>query len=223
MSRELCQIRDNGFDDSPKCSSELVAEANADEDALSGAESSTESPVELSPSTQVQQKQAKIIKARNTASDGQKKQAHAMLKRNRKHINSFKIGDLVLLKVDDVDRGAADASNLLCIILDKKHDLFKLGSKAGVLEGHFAFNSIEKSNLVTTFTKDEVPVNEIPARTAVRLLSIGHGQGVLRCNCKKGDCRSGKCKCFKAQQKCQSRCHAKDEKQEMDEKCCKNK
>jgi len=130
-----------------------------------------------------------------------------MLRRNKKQINSFKIGDYVLLKVDGVDRSAADASNLLCIILEKKNDLFKLGTKAGVLEGYFAFNSFEKTEIVTDFTKEDIPDKVLPARSAVRALSVGHGQGVMRCNCKKGDCRSGKCRCFKANQICQSKCH----------------
>ena len=35
-------------------------------------------------------------------------------------VDSFKIDDLVLLHVDDLDIGAADAPNLVCIILEKK-------------------------------------------------------------------------------------------------------
>lgn len=41
-------------------------------------------------------------------------------------------------------------------------------------------------------------------REAIRLLSVGHGQGVLKCNCK-GACKN--CNCVKHKQKCNSRCH----------------
>ena len=130
-----------------------------------------------------------------------------MLKRNRKHINSFKIGDLVLLKVDDLDRGSVDAANLLCVIMDVKKDLFKLGTKAGLLDGHFAFNDFDKTDIVTQFNKDDVPQIDLAVRSAVTALSLAHGQGVLKCNCAKGNCNSGKCKCFKTGRKCGSKCH----------------
>ena len=40
----------------------------------------------------------------------QKDQAHTMLSRNKKAINAINVDDIVLYKVDDVDRGAADTS-----------------------------------------------------------------------------------------------------------------
>ena len=36
-------------------------------------------------------------------------------------------------------------------------------------------------------------------------MSVGHGQWVLKYNCKAGKC--DKCSCAKASQKCNSRCH----------------
>ena len=56
---------------------------------------------------------------REKASKAQKKQADQMLNRQKKLINSFKVGDKVLLPVSAVDLGAADAENLLCVILEK--------------------------------------------------------------------------------------------------------
>lgn len=45
----------------------------------------------------------------------------------------------------------------------------------------------------------------ITVREAIRELSVGRGQGVLKCNCK-GNC-AGRCSCAKAGQVCNSRCH----------------
>ncbi len=68
-----------------------------------------------------------IEQARKVANVGQNKQANKMLAKNKKAINSFKVGDLVLVATEAVDRRAADAKNLLCYILEKKHDSFRVG------------------------------------------------------------------------------------------------
>ena len=159
----------------------------------------------------------RIESARTKALNGQKKQAKKMLEKNKKLINSYKTGDLVLLHTDGIDRGAADAINILCVILEKKHELFKLGCEVGILDTHFPFNAFEKTQLVTTFKANDVPDKQLSVREAIRLLSVGHGQGVLKCNCKTGECNAGRCSCFRANQKCNSRCHGGCE-----NKNCKN-
>ena len=40
-----------------------------------------------------------------------------MLQKNKKAINGFKVGDLVMVATEAVDREAADAINLLCYII----------------------------------------------------------------------------------------------------------
>ena len=61
-----------------------------------------------------------IAEARNV---GHNKQADKILKiikilkKYKKAINGFKVGDLVLVATEAVDRGAADARNLLCYIV----------------------------------------------------------------------------------------------------------
>jgi len=42
----------------------------------------------------------------------------------------------------------------MCIILETKNNMFKLGCKVGVLEGLFPFNTLTKSELRTDFEKD---------------------------------------------------------------------
>ena len=46
--------------------------------------------------------------------------------------------EVVLLATENVDRGASDARNILCYIMDKKDDLFQLGSKVCIID-RYAF------------------------------------------------------------------------------------
>ena len=137
-----------------------------------------------------------------------------MLNKNKKKINSFNIGDLVLFHSEDVDRGMADPQNILCVIITKKNELFEIGCRAGVLDSYVAFNCLEKTDLVTEFCRDFIPTDnegnfiKVGAREAVRILSIGHGQGYLKCNCN-GNCATNRCTCRKAELKCSSKCHGK--------------
>lgn len=96
----------------------------------------------------------------------------------------------------------------------KKNELFQLGCRAGVLDTYIAFNCFQKTDLVTDFDADYIPKDKngdfvkVGPREAVRILSIGHGQGYLKCNCT-GNCATNRCSCRKAELKCSSKCHGK--------------
>ena len=80
-----------------------------------------------------------------------------MLSRNRKAINAINVDDIVLFKVDDVDRGAADPPNIVCVILETNESMFKLGHKGGVLKEWFPFNVLQKiDGVAMIFTRDDV-------------------------------------------------------------------
>ena len=116
-----------------------------------------------------------------------------MLERSKKFLPDVAIGDLVLLRVPDVDRRPTDASNLLCMIKTIKHDnLYELASEVGILEKLLARNDFEKIDLhISNF---EHPSNSITVRQAVTKLSISGGQGYIKCNCKtKCDAKSTRC------------------------------
>jgi len=183
----------------------LPTSAEVSEPSLSTEAGATLAEVPAVASASVAENINKIDQARLTTKANQVQQANRMLSRNKKKINSFNVGDYVLLKTEGIDRSIADPVNLLCIILEKKDVLFKLGCKVGILDSMFGFNAFEKTELVTTFLKQDIPDKKISVREAIRSLSVGHGQGVLKCNCKAGKC--DKCSCAKASQKCNSRCH----------------
>ena len=47
---------------------------------------------------------------------------------------------------------------------------------------------------------------QISVRQGLKQVSITGGQGYVKCQCK-GTCATAKCACFKAERKCNSRCH----------------
>ena len=140
---------------------------------------------------------------------------------NKKVILNYEVGDMVLLNVPPVDKGPLDPNNLICYITDKKRDgLFQLGCKAGIFNVYWAINSFEKTDLVVAFKMEDIPLAKdkkgnktgeyvsVSVREAVKLLSVGNGQGYMRCNCA-GLCATMKCSCRSAGLTCSSKCHAK--------------
>ena len=91
-----------------------------------------------------------------------------MLAGNRKQINTIEVGDLVLFRVDSIDRGPVDPTNLLCYITKKiireNNALFQLGSRAGCLvnnrskESFYPWNCFTKFELNCDFEMSDIPV-----------------------------------------------------------------
>ena len=71
---------------------------------------------------------------------------------------------------------AADPENIMCINPDKKKEKPHLGCEAGTLNTLFTFSICGKSDY-PGFTRGNVPEVEVSVREAVRLLSVGNGQG----------------------------------------------
>ena len=80
-----------------------------------------------------------------------------MLKQTNKKRITVKVNDLVLLYVDPVDRGKSAPNNLLCYVVEQKHDKFKLACSVGILERLYSFNSFRKTDLRTNFSLENVP------------------------------------------------------------------
>ena len=51
----------------------------------------------------------------------------------------------------------------------------------------------------------KIPDESMGVREAIRKISVGTGQGFLKCSCKTGKCLH--CSCAKNNVKCNSRCH----------------
>ena len=84
-----------------------------------------------------------------------------MLAKSKKKINSYNIGDVVLLKVDGVDRGAADPENIMCVIKKKCYGQVVKREKLNTI---FPFNVCDKTTY-PGFTSEGVPDVELGVMT----------------------------------------------------------
>ena len=58
-----------------------------------------------------------------------------------------------------------------------------------------------------TLDVSEVPVSDMSVREIVNKISLSGWQGFVHFQCKKGNCKSGMCKCRRLKVMCNSRCH----------------
>ena len=149
-----------------------------------------------------------IVRQRQGAKRKQQDQADKMLERSTKRFKEAEINGTVLVPIPDVDRGRCDYPNLKAIVLEQHPNghLWKLGCESGVLDQWYSRNQFQPTT--TKFmTVSEVPLEkEISLRAAAKAESISGGQGFSRCQCT-GNCKTKRCKCFKSNVKCNSKCH----------------
>ena len=131
---------------------------------------------------------------RDSVRKSQSAQATLMINRSKKAPPEVIQNGLVVLRVDDVDRGPTDPPNLLCLVLEhkKERQACRLGCAAGELATCFSRNSFElvKGNL----EHPTVHPQKVGVRQALSELSVGGGQGMLKCNCM-GKCETKRCNC----------------------------
>ena len=108
------------------------------------------------------------------------------------------------------------------MVLEERHGLFKLGTQVGVLDKYFAYNAFFKTKLECSFKKEEIPkvVDKkgnktdddvtLSLREAVSKLSIGTGQGYVKCGCtNNAKCSTQRCSCKQAKIACSFKSHGK--------------
>ena len=121
-----------------------------------------------------------------------------------------KTGDNVTVPVPQVDRGQRAPRNILAVIrYENENDMYKLATKGGILKRVFARNQFDVCSQILLNESDLNLNSEISLRQAVQLYESNcGGQGFFKCNCgTKKRCQTNKCRCFKAQVTCNSRCH----------------
>ena len=131
-----------------------------------------------------------------------------MLERSTKRFKEAQVGDTVLVPIPDLDRGRCEYPNLKAIILEMHPNgsMWRLGCKSGVLDQWYSRNQFQPT-LEKFMNVEDVDIEkEVSLRAAARAESIGGGQGYFRCNCT-GNCKTKRCKCYKDNLKCNSRCH----------------
>jgi transposase InsO family protein len=176
--------------------------SNTSNDTIDNAPASSEVAIEPN------QEQINMQRKRARASLVQ--QAERMVKRSRVVHAPGHPGDNVTVPIPMVDRGRGDPRNIMGVIMDRDdNDMYRIAVRAGLLKGKYSRNQfdlcVQKLLKDTDVSKDQ----EVALRTAVQMESLCGGQGFVKCNCAgTGRCQSNRCKCFKANVKCNSRCHA---------------
>ena len=84
--------------------------------------------------------------------------------------------------------------------------LWKLGCQTGVLDQWYSRNQFQSTLEKFMSVLDVALEIEVSLRSAAKQESKGGGQGFFKFNCT-GNCQTKRCKCFKANLKCKSRCH----------------
>lgn len=131
-----------------------------------------------------------------------------MRTRSKRYLPEVNIGNFVSLPIPDVDRGLTEASNIICRVIDIDYDfsLYELACEVGVFSDLFsrnAFDLLQNCQVEVSIRTDKT-IKSI--RQAVNEMSIGGGQGMVKCNCT-SQCMTNRCGCRKSNLLCNSRCH----------------
>lgn len=121
-------------------------------------------------------------------------------------------GECVSLAVPKVDRGPLDFGNILGVVMSIKNGVYQIGTGQGVIKGWYPRTDIGISQS-RSISKEDVPVNKfITLREAAAKQSLTGGQGFQKCNCQPSvsQCKTKRCRCFKENRLCNSRCHSKN-------------
>jgi hypothetical protein len=129
----------------------------------------------------------------------------------------FKIGDVVLVPLDDVDCTKVDGANLagVIVLINKDKSTCCVAVMQGVLHRAYAYHCLKpvpaaSKNLDVMDLQDAYEnwrsLPKLTEREAARYISSVKGQGVIHCNCR-GSCTTNSCSCRNAGRLCSSRCH----------------
>lgn len=152
-------------------------------------------------------RQGKISEAREASSASQKRQADEMLQRSNKKFAPVSVGQNVLVRIPDVDRGRAAPRNVMAVVMEWKEDsnLYKLGTPSGVFEKLYARNEFQVADH-RFIDMENVPEKKLTLRTVAAKDSQSK-QGFVRCGCK-NNCATKRCNCLKKEVRCNSKCHS---------------
>ena len=137
------------------------------------------------------------------------------------------VGTVVQVAVSNVDRSKVDSTNVTLVVVEVVHTgktiketKYRLACAAGVVNALYTRSYIapqwQATPLLMGLDKCLSGWQGLPRisiRACVAVQSAVGGQGMTRCDCA-GKCATLKCSCFKADRKCNSRCH------KGSQKCC---
>ncbi|KAI1695142.1 putative KRAB-A domain-containing protein 2-like [Ditylenchus destructor] len=152
-------------------------------------------------------KEVETNSQQEAAKENQMAQADRMLQRSARLLAPLKVGSSVMVPIPDVDRGRAEFPNVKGIVMEVTSEgMHKIGTEHGVLNNLYAANCITPC-CEAFLSVENVPDKTVSLRTAANSSAMGSGQGVFKCGCKQ-KCNTTRCKCFKSNLKCNSKCHS---------------
>lgn len=176
------------------------------EDETPSGSSSEECPCTKSETMcKICERKNKISEARTACKISLKRQAEEMLNKSNKKFPPVNIGQTVLVKIPEVDRGRTAPRNVMGVVMNVTDNLYQLGTKSGIIQKMYARNEFQVAN--EQFLKvSDVPSKQVSLRTAAAVESQSK-QGFVRCGCR-NYCSNKKCFCVKNNVKCNSKCHS---------------
>lgn len=149
-----------------------------------------------------------IEKERTLSLMNLKRAAQDMSKTSSKKFKEINVGATVLVDVPKFDRAPLDSKNITGRVIDKRNDLYRIGTAVGIIKDWLPRNAVQPSP--GPKFEDKVPEIILPIRGIASKMSPFDGQGFKQCNCKKSNvqCTTKKCACKKHRVLCNSRCHS---------------
>lgn len=124
----------------------------------------------------------------------QHEQARMRVNRSNKRMKKAIVGASVRVWVPEVDHGPTDHPNVLGVILEGKNELYRIGTRNGILELWYSRNQFDICP-ESLLTADGVKGSTILWRAAAGLASVSKStQGFVKCNCTM-KCITSKCSC----------------------------
>lgn len=135
-----------------------------------------------------------------------RKQGLRMLNRTNKKLSPASVGDCVAVFTSEFDRGKADPPNIIGIITAvDENNKYTVTTTVGTIKDRLERNCFEILKYKAPEIKD-APNVFLSMKEIITLLSVGDGQGFVRCNCKM-KCDTARCKCRSEKRICNSACH----------------
>ncbi|CAF5046794.1 unnamed protein product [Rotaria sp. Silwood1] len=191
---------------------EMGSGFNIDHEELIDATTVVSNVIEPKPESIVVNRHKRI---RENAEECYLSNAHSQLTKYRtkssKRQRIYQLGDIVGLKLSDVDRTNTSSTILPCKIVDlKDHDgeiLYNVATINGIIEESFqstAFLDLTTSSFIALRNLNTDSLSPITFIHACQLYTNFKSTGTCKCN---GDCSTNRCQCKKKNRKCCSKCH----------------
>ncbi|KAF2894621.1 hypothetical protein ILUMI_11552 [Ignelater luminosus] len=129
-----------------------------------------------------------------------------MLQQSYSKYSKVEIGQNVLVKISDVDRGRLALRNIFAVVLPEREDLCQFGTLTREVERLYAKNEFQPSH-TNTLAFSDVPIDKKFSLRIVAAKESNSAQSFLRCNCRK-QCGNKKHECVLNKIKSNSKCHS---------------